>query len=136
MNDALRAKVRRRAESRCEYCRLHEDDDPFAPFHIEHIRAIQHGGTDIPDNLALACHACNLHKGPNLSGIDPLTDALVPLFHPRRQRWPRHFRWNGPLVVGRTRSGRATVVVLAMNDESRVAIRVPLIAADLFPPQE
>jgi hypothetical protein len=136
MNAARRSAVRARAGLRCEYCRLHEDDDPFAPFHVEHIRALKHKGTDDLDNLALACHSCNLHKGANLSGIDPLTDALVPLFHPRRQRWKRHFRWDGPLIIGRTRSGRATVAVLAMNEDSRAAIRAPLIAAGLFPPAE
>jgi hypothetical protein len=31
------------------------------------------GGSDDPDNLALACHHCNLHKGPNLAGVDPRT---------------------------------------------------------------
>jgi hypothetical protein len=28
MNPALRASVRERARGRCEYCRLHEDDEP------------------------------------------------------------------------------------------------------------
>jgi len=47
----------------------------------------QHGGTDDPGNLALACHRCNLRKGPNLTGIDPITGEIVPLFDPRRDRW-------------------------------------------------
>jgi 5-methylcytosine-specific restriction endonuclease McrA len=100
MDAATRAAVWHRADSRCEYCRLHQADDPLFTFHIEHIIARQHGGTDDPDNLALSCHACNLFKGPNLSGIDPLTGRLVALFHPRRHRWARHFRWDGPRVVG------------------------------------
>ncbi|SPE51492.1 hypothetical protein SBV1_1330032 [Verrucomicrobia bacterium] len=37
MNAADRARVRRRAHSRCEYCRLHQDDSPLASLHIEHI---------------------------------------------------------------------------------------------------
>jgi len=56
-------------------------------FEIEHILAKQHGGKTRADNLALACFACNRHKGPNLGGIDPVTDERVWLFHPRRQRW-------------------------------------------------
>jgi hypothetical protein len=44
----------------------------------------QHGGGDDADNLALACPDCNLRKGPNLTGIDPETGAVVRLFHPRR----------------------------------------------------
>src|SRR5580692_12396034 len=41
-------------------------------FHIEHIIARQHGGSTGLDNLAFACWTCNLKKGPNLSGIDPV----------------------------------------------------------------
>ena len=41
------------------------------------------GSLDEVDNLALACHRCNLHKGPNLSGIDPLTgDPVSPAARP------------------------------------------------------
>ena len=29
------------------------------------------------DNLALACIDCNLHKGPNLTGIDPETNQVT-----------------------------------------------------------
>jgi hypothetical protein len=31
------------------------------------------------ENLAFACYHCNLHKGPNLSGIDQDSGALVRL---------------------------------------------------------
>ena len=73
--------VRERAGERCEYCRLHQDHSELL-HHIEHVVAQQHGGTDHVDNLALACHRCNLHKGPNLSGVDPLTGLVENLFHP------------------------------------------------------
>jgi len=33
------------------------------------------------ENLAFACYHCNLHKGPNLSGIDQESGALVRLFN-------------------------------------------------------
>jgi hypothetical protein len=132
MDAATRQFVRERAGQGCEYCRFHQDHEAFFRFHIEHIVAKQHGGSDVLDNLALACHHCNEHKGPNLSGVDPQTGKVVRLFHPRRQRWRRHFRFAGPFVVGRTRCGRATVVVLAMNAPDRVELRAQLIAAGLF----
>jgi hypothetical protein len=44
MDAALRAFVRERAGHRCEYCRLHEDDDDLLAFHVEHVIAKQHGG--------------------------------------------------------------------------------------------
>lgn len=40
------------------------------PFHIDHVIAEQHGGMSVAGNLALACYACNLPKGPNIAGID------------------------------------------------------------------
>lgn len=135
MMDALtRELVRSRARHRCEYCRIHQDDEPFYRLHVEHVIAKQHGGGDGSDNLALACHHDNEHKGPNLSGIDPETRRVVRLFNPRRQRWSRHFRFAGPIIVGRTQCGRATVAVLALNARDRVELRAELIADGLFPP--
>ena len=69
MDDALRAFVWARAGSRCEYCRLHQDEYEYQTFHVEHIIAKQHGGPDDPDNLCLACSECNWAKGPNLAGL-------------------------------------------------------------------
>jgi hypothetical protein len=93
-------------------------------------------GSDDPDNLALACHHDNDHKGPNLSGIDPETAKVVRLFNPRRQQWSRHFYFDGPRIVGRTQTGRATVEVLALNALDRVNLRAELAAAGIFPPSD
>jgi HNH endonuclease len=134
MDAATRRLVRDRAGNRCEYCRIHQDDEPFFRLHVEHIVARQHHGSNDSDNLALSCHHDNDHKGPNLSGIDPQTGRVVRLFNPRRQRWARHFRFDGPVIVGRTSCGRATVVVLALNAPDRVELRAELIAAGTFPP--
>ncbi|MBI2808250.1 MAG: HNH endonuclease [Planctomycetes bacterium] len=123
MNAHRRRQVWSRANYRCEYCQLHQDDEPYYRFHVEHITSKQHGGGDGLANLALACHHCNRHKGTNLSSIDPRTGNVVTLFHPRRQRWDRHFRRLGGRVVGRTQCGRATVALLCMNMRDRVEIR-------------
>ena len=37
--------------------------------------------------------------------------------------WTRHFRWEGPYLVGKTSVGRTTIVVLAMNHPDAVAVR-------------
>jgi 5-methylcytosine-specific restriction endonuclease McrA len=71
--------VRRLANNRCEYCLLRQEQSDLT-HHTEHIVAKQHGGSDEPANLALACHRCNLRKGPNLTGIDSFTKEVVPLF--------------------------------------------------------
>jgi len=99
MDLASREMVRQRAAGRCEYCRIHEDDEPYA-FHLEHIIAKKHGGRDDLSNLAWSCHSCNLAKGANLSGR--VHSEVVTLFHPRRQQWNRHFRWMGPILAGKT----------------------------------
>jgi hypothetical protein len=129
----LHAFVRQRAGNCCEYCQLPEQ---FAsiPFELDHIIAEQHGGKTIPSNLALACFADNHHKGPNLAGVDPKTGKKTWLFNPRRHKWQRHFRWEGPILLGRTPVGRATIAVLAMNLPHRVAQRAALIAEGVFPP--
>ena len=126
MDAATRELVRRRAENRCEYCLLPQAHSPFT-HHIEHIVARQHGGGDEVNNLALACHRCNLRKGPNLTGIDPLTGDVAPLFHPRRDQWTAHFSLQDVRIVGLTPSGRATVHLLSMNDPRRLELRSALV---------
>lgn len=123
MNEATRAAVRRRAEDRCEYCQLRQADSLLAALHVEHIIPRKHGGTDEPENLALACVDCNLHKGPNLAGIDPETGNVVSLFHPRLQPWADHFQWQGIYRAGKTPTGRATIQVLSINSEEQLALR-------------
>lgn len=123
MDTSTRALVRERAGNRCEYCQLHQDDSPLAALHIEHILPKKHGGSDNINNLALACIDCNLHKGSNLTGIDPVTDEVTELFHPRRHRWMDHFVWNGIYIIGKTAIGRTTVRVLSMNADDQLALR-------------
>jgi hypothetical protein len=127
MDATTRDVVRRRADDRCEYCLLPQAYSELT-HHVEHIVAKQHGGSDNVDNLALACHRCNLRKGPNLTGVDPFSGELVPLFHPRRDQWPEHFLLRGVRILGITPIGRATVHVLAMNDARRLELRAELLA--------
>jgi 5-methylcytosine-specific restriction endonuclease McrA len=126
MDAAVRARVRRRAGNRCEYCLLKQEHLPFSTFQVEHIIPRKHGGDDDPSNLALACDRCNAHKGPNLTGIDPETGEIVPLFNPREHAWAEHFRLSDATIVGLTAIGRTTVRVLNMNEERRVRLRAVL----------
>jgi hypothetical protein len=77
---------------------------------------------------------CNRHKGPNVAGIHPSDGTVVALFHPRRDRWDEHFRWDGATVVGITPAGIVTVIVLAMNHPDFVAVREALIREGVFSP--
>src|SRR2546428_14118677 len=96
----IRAQVRERAQNACEYCQLHQDDSPLAALHVEHIIPKIHGGSDDIDNLALACIDCNLHKGTNLTGIEPEIDAITELFHPAAKRGKTISRGRGSILGG------------------------------------
>src|SRR5262245_33988569 len=124
LDESLKETIRERAGHVCEYCRIPQRLYPDATFHVEHIRAKQHGGDDEPGNLALACHWCNLKKGPNLSSVDPETNRVMRLYNPRTDQWEAHFevQANGK-IVGLTAVGRATMSLLEMNSEVRIAIR-------------
>ena len=126
-----RELVRSRAAHRCEYCRLPQEFSDLS-FHIEHIVSRQHGGSNKPDNLALACPTCNFHKGPNLTGIDPTTSRVEPLFHPRRDSWSEHFACNDARIVGKTPAGRTTAALLEINDAERLRLRLLLTDIDVL----
>ena len=66
-------------------------------------------------------------EGTKIAGIDPDSGRLAALFHPRRHEWARHFYWDGPILRGRTRSARATIDVLGINDPDFVAFRAELM---------
>jgi hypothetical protein len=123
MDAALKRTVRDRAGNRCEYCGLTQAQSPLFALQIEHIVPRKHHGASVLENLALACIDCNLHKGPNLTGIDPETGSVVELFHPRRDRWNDHFRQAGAIIVGLTATGRATIDVLNMNSADQLTLR-------------
>jgi hypothetical protein len=102
-------------------------------FQIDHIIAEQHGGATVLENLALACTHCNKYKRPNVAGIDPQAGEVTRLFHPRRDRWKDHFRWDGVELLGTTAIGRATVHVLNINAPLYIAIRNQLAEKGHFP---
>ena len=126
MDSALRDLVRRRAAARCEYCHLSQQFSELQ-FHVEHIIPRQHGGLDNAENLALACPDCNLLKGPNLTGMDPGTQRVTRLFHPRQDKWTEHFVQDGARISGKTAVGRVTVSLLKMNDPQRLEVHALIL---------
>ncbi|MEM6312648.1 MAG: HNH endonuclease signature motif containing protein [Planctomycetota bacterium] len=127
-----RRKVMERAGDRCEYCRM-PSAGLASRLQVDHVRPRQHGGSDDLDNLAAACDRCNNQRGPNLSGFDPETDLITPLFDPRVQAWDEHFAVVGLEVVGLSPEGRATVHLLEMNRQHYVTMRRLLVAIDMWP---
>jgi len=117
----------------CEYCRMPEGLSKLK-FTLDHVIARQHGGDESSENLALACGYCNRHKGPNVAGIDPESGKLARLFHPRRDAWEDHFRWDRAVLVGLTPTGRATIATLAINQPYQIAVRQALNSESHPPP--
>ncbi len=128
----LRAFVRQRAASRCEYCLLHEEDALF-PHQPDHIIAVKHRGETREENLAWACFLCNQLKGSDIASIDLETGRVVRLFNPRQDRWAEHFKLDGPLIVPLTPEGRVTEYLLALNHPEGLELREVLIPAGRYP---
>lgn len=128
------ASVARRAGHRCEYCHAPEAIFNF-PFEVEHVTPISQQGPDRDDNWALACRSCNLYKGDAVVKRDDANNIVVPLFHPRTQRWDDHFQVNvaDGTIVGKDSVGRATVARLRMNSESQIRARLQWIRVGLYP---
>ena len=131
--EELSRSVRARAEERCQYCLMHESLQG-ATFHLEHIIPRCKGGPSEFENLVLARPGCNLHKASRITAIDPATGERVQLFHPLRQRWSEHFRFNRYQIEGLTTVGRITVEVLNLNHSRRQRIREVEEAFGLYPP--
>ena len=94
-------------------------------FTVDHILPEVLGGTNDPENLCLACWDCNLAKGVRVAALDPATQTLVPLFHPRKDVWLEHFEWveKGQRVQGKTAVGRGTTAALELNRRVLVEAR-------------
>ena len=87
-----RELIRIRANYLCEYCHSPEIISATR-FTIDHIIPQSLGGDDNLNNLALACRRCNERRYNFVAGYDPVTQTIVPLFNPRKQRWGEHFSW-------------------------------------------
>lgn len=127
----LRLQVQRQAAGRCEYCLIHEDDS-YAAHQIDHVLARKHGGTTTQSNLAYACTLWNRYKGSDVAALDPDTQEIVSLFHPRRQQWKAHFSLQRAMIVPLSGIGRATVALLRINSTERLLERQELIEAGRY----
>jgi HNH endonuclease len=99
------------------------------------IQPVSRGGKTAEDNLALACQTCNNYKHTKTEAFDPVTNELVPLFHPRQMLWHEHFSWNDDVtqMMGNTPIGRTTINLLRTNRESVMNIRRVLAIMGFHP---
>lgn len=128
----IKKVVKERAKSRCEYCRIHEDDS-FLTFEIEHIVSQKHGGGDELENLAYACPQCNQFKGTDLTTFLDDYDDIVTLFNPRKQDWFEYFEVFEGELIGKNKVAKATIKLLKINATERIIIREILMKANRYP---
>ena len=134
VDPGLRRRVRARARRRCEYCGF-PDALSSGAFHCDHFLPASAGGATTADNLVWGCPSCNAFKHKRTSAIDPVTRRRTPLFNPRVDAWPAHFRWspNALRIQGTTAVGRATVVALKLNRPHARRVRAFLLQLGLHP---
>jgi 5-methylcytosine-specific restriction endonuclease McrA len=133
----LRDRVADEARHRCGYC-LTAEAVVGTPMELDHLIPEALGGLTEEVNLWLACSLCNDHKSDRVAALDPDSGEVVPLFNPRRQVWKHHFRWSpeGDQIVGRTPTGRATVLALQLNRPVLVRARQLWVAVGWHPPKD
>ena len=127
-----------RRRNRCGYC-LSPGRLILGRLQIEHLVPRAKGGTTEEANLWLSCPLCNNYKGDRTTAIDPETGEIHPLFNPRTQSWPEHFRWSedGLRIMGLTPTGRATVAALHLADDpDALTVRSYWILAGWHPPRD
>jgi 5-methylcytosine-specific restriction endonuclease McrA len=133
---AMRREVIKRARGLCEYCRT-DSDFSDSPFDVEHIVPVSQKGVTELENLALACHGCNLNKSDKTEFFDAVSGKLSRLFNPREDIWEEHFGWtqNYLIVVGLTAVGRVTVELLELNRKGLINQRRLLYIFGQHPPK-
>lgn len=124
ISKALRDEVEKLSNGCCEYCKLLQKYSAGV-FANEHIVPLVEGGKNELDNLAKACIRCNGAKYVATTALDPISNQIVSLFHPRKDSWHEHFKWSNDFlqIEGLTPTGRATIIRLNMNQERTVNIR-------------
>jgi len=132
---AFQRRVRERFGNCCAYCQTAEVLTATT-FEFEHIRPRSVGGETTFDNLCLSCPMCNRFKSDFSSAADPLTQRVVPLFHPQQQSWREHFAWcaDGTEIGGLSSIGRATLAALQMNRAAMIRVRRMWVEMEEHPP--
>ncbi len=129
--ETLRKTVAKRADYRCEYCKI-----PQLPIQLkhepDHILPRKHGGETTLENLAFACFNRNRHKGTDISSFDDLTGNLTAFFNPRTNIWTEHFQIQNAEIIPLTPEARVTAKILKLNSVERIEERQILIDEGIF----
>ncbi len=128
---SIRREVIVRAQFRCEYCLVHEDDF-YLSGEVDHIRAIKHGGENLIENLAYSCVHCNRNKGYDEAIV--YNAKPVRLFNPRIDFWTDHFELFGVAILSKTEIAEVTILILKLNADVRIRERQVFKTEGTYPP--
>lgn len=137
ISNKLKEKIRQSARHRCGFCLFSEIYSPTV-FQFDHIIPLGKGGTNDEENFWLVCESCNRAKSDKTESFDSVTNSIVSIFNPRTQIWSEHFEWSDDFtrIIGKTPTGRITVIELNLNRERTVEVRRNWVSADWHPPKD
>ena len=116
ISEALRQKIRERADFACEYCGVSETETG-GELTVDHFKPISKNGGDEEENLVYCCFRCNLYKGDYWAEDKQL-------FNPRTDKRDEHF-WlseSGKLFA-LTETGEFTIKLLRLNRQPLITKR-------------
>ncbi|MCS6774180.1 MAG: HNH endonuclease [Thermoflexales bacterium] len=120
LTESQRECVRCRANFRCEYCGVSEDE-AGGELTVDHFVPLSKGGTNDLENLVYSCSRCNLYKGD----YTPADSNAPHLWNPRAEPAEHHFRegQDGHLYP-LTPTGEFTIKRLQLNRPALVRRRL------------
>lgn len=120
ISDAVRARVRKRADYACEFCGVREVDSG-GELTMDHYQPKFKGGNDDLDNLLYCCQRCNQYK------LDywPVRAGDLPLWNPRQNNASKHFiELDDGKLYPLTSIGAFTINRLRLNRPPLIAHRI------------
>lgn len=130
--EAVRRRVKQRANASCEYCLIPELFSD-AIYHIDHVISIRQTGSSELSNLAYSCPTCNYYKGTNLSAYIADRELIVELFNPRLDDYSKHFKLLGTgKLEALSDKASGTIILLKLNSPAKTEERRLLIIAGVI----
>jgi hypothetical protein len=119
----------------CEYCII---PAAFATdfYSFDHIIPVCKNGESVLENLARSCSICNGLKQGKTTHLDPFSQQICRLYHPRQDNWDDHFQWSIDelQLIGKTAIGNTTIALLQLNRSNAINLRKLLKMVGLHPP--
>jgi 5-methylcytosine-specific restriction endonuclease McrA len=132
ISEVLRKHVAKRANFRCEYCLISEEDAYFS-FEIDHIISKKHFGLTEDVNLAYSCLNCNRNKGSDIASVALESKKLTRFYNPRIDIWEENFALDNVFILPILEIGEVTTNIFKLNNEDLISERLALKELNRYP---